>query len=146
MRTRLVLFCLLLAVAGCGHRSTPEEQVRAVVAAAEQAAEARDGRALSSLVADDYHDGQGRSADDVRRLLRATLFAHQSIHLLVRIDDVSFQGTDLARVRASVAMLGREASGEAAWALAADVYEINVSLAREDGDWRAVRASWRRGP
>jgi len=144
MRARLTLLCLLLAVAGCGHRSTPEEQVRAVVAAAETAAEARDGRALSALVADDYRDGQGRGADEVRRILRGTLFARESIHLLVRIHDIRFQGTDLARVRASVAMVGRGAGDDDAWALAADVYEVDVSLAREDGDWRAVRASWRR--
>jgi len=50
--------------------------VRAFVDAAETAAEARDASALKGLVADDYRDREGRTADDVRNFLHAWLAAH----------------------------------------------------------------------
>ncbi len=71
------------------------------------------------------------------------LVAHQSVHLLVRIDELELVATDLARLRATVAMAGREAEAAAAWDLAAEVYEFDVTLAREDGEWRVTRAAWR---
>jgi hypothetical protein len=42
-------------------------------------------------------------------------------------------------------MAGRETNSGSAWDLAADVYEFDVTLVREDGDWRVSRADWRRG-
>ena len=134
---------LLAALAGCGREVSPEDEVRAVVAAAEQAAEARDASALLDLVADDYRDGRGNGAAEIRRYARGYLIAHQSIRLLVRIDQLELVARDLARLEATVGMLGREAEAASAWDLAADVYEFDVTLAREDGDWRVTRADWR---
>jgi hypothetical protein len=42
-------------------------------------------------------------------------------------------------------MLGQETDSAAAWDVAADVYEFDLTLAREDGDWQVTRADWRRG-
>ena len=134
---------LVLAVASCGGDTSPEAQVRAVVAEAEAAAEARDASALLGLIADDYRDGRGNGADEIRRYVRGYLVAHQSIHLLVRIEELELKASDLARLRATVAMVGREAESPAAWDLAADVHEFDVTLAREDGEWRVTRADWR---
>ncbi|HSG91512.1 MAG TPA: hypothetical protein VLA56_20005 [Pseudomonadales bacterium] len=117
--------------------------MRAVVAEAEAAAEARDASALLDLIADDYRDGRGNGADEIRRYVRGYLVAHQSIHLLVRIEELELKATDLARLRATVAMVGREAEGAAAWDLAADVHEFDVTLAREHGGWHVTRADWR---
>ena len=143
MIRRCILLLMALAVASCGGDTSPEAQVRAVVAEAEAAAEARDASALLDLVADDYRDGRGNGADEIRRYVRGYLVAHQSVHLLVRIEELELKATDLARLRATVAMVGREAEGAAAWDLAADVHEFDVTLAREDGEWRVTRADWR---
>jgi len=130
---------------GCGGQDAPEDAVRAVVGAAEQAAEARDASALLDLVADDYRDARGNGAEEIRRYLRGYLVAHQSITLLTRIDSIELPATDLARVKATVGMVGKEAEAAGAWDLAADLYEFDVTLAREDGAWRVTRAQWRRG-
>jgi len=137
-----ILLVSALAVASCGGDTSPEEQVRAVVAEAEAAAEARDASALLDLIADDYRDGRGNGAEVIRRYVRGYLIAHQSVHLLVRIEEVELQATDVARLRATVAMVGREAERTAAWDLADDVQEFDVTLAREDGEWRVTRADW----
>ena len=142
--SRPVLAVLLAtALAACGNGPSPEDEIRSVVAAAEQAAEARDAFALRALVADDYRDDRGQGAEDIRRYVHGYLLAHQSVHLLVRIEDIELKATDLARLRATVAMVGQEAEAASAWDLAADVYEFDVTLAEEDGEWRVTRADWR---
>lgn len=116
--------------------------MRAVVAAAEHAAEARDASALAALIADDYGDARGNDADAIRRYARGYLMAHQSVRLLTRVDEVEFMGDELARVRVSVGALGREADSGAAWNLAADIHEFDIRLARDGGEWRVIRAEW----
>jgi len=143
MTRRFILLVSALAVASCGGDTSPEAEIRAVIAEAEAATEARDASALFDLIADDYRDGRGNGADEIRRYVHGYLIAHLSVHLLVRIEELELQATDLARLRATVAMAGREAEGAAAWDLAADVHEFDVTLAREDGEWRVTRADWR---
>ena len=133
-----------LLLAGCGEAGTPEDEIRAVVRGAEEAAEARDAAALLDLVAADYRDGRGYRAEEIRRLVRGYLVTHQSIRLLTRIEEIDIKGTDVARLRVTVGMLGRESGSGSAWDLAADVYEFDLSLAREDGEWLVTRAEWRR--
>lgn len=137
------MLVLAAVLAGCGGGTTPEDEVRAVVAEAEEAAEARDAPALFGLVADDYQDGRGNDAREIRRYVHGYLIAHQSVHLLVRIESVELKARDLAHLSAVVGMLGQEAGGESDWDLAADVYQFDVTLARESGEWKVIRADWR---
>jgi hypothetical protein len=131
-----------LAVA-CGPRETPEAEVRAVIAAGETAAEARDLSALMDLVADGFQDGQGGGREDLGRYLRGYFIAHQSVHLLTRIESVELPYRDMARVVLTVGTLGRQVADAELFALAADVHEVELELQLEGGDWRVTRASWR---
>jgi hypothetical protein len=135
---RNALIAAACLFAACGSRPTPEDEIRALIASAETAAEARDAGALRELVADDYRDAEGRSADDIRRYLHGYLIAHQSIHLMTRIDAIEIEGPEVARAQVTVGMLGRESASD--WDLAADVQRIDLRLAREDGEWRVTRA------
>jgi hypothetical protein len=111
---------------------------------AETLAEARDAPALRELVADDYRDAEGRDAAEVRNFLHAWLVTHPSVELLTRIDSIELEGSEQARVQVTVGMLGREASGESDWELAADIERLDIRLAREGGDWRVIAASRQR--
>jgi hypothetical protein len=142
-RRAFVAAMLAASLAGCSPSPSPEDEIREVVADAERAAEARDAFALRALVADDYRDGRGQGAEDIRRYVHGYLLAHQSVHLLVKVEQIDLPATNLARLRATVAMVGREAEAASAWDLAADVYEFDVTLAREAGDWRVTKADWR---
>lgn len=66
--------------------------------------------------------------------------AHPSVKLLTRIDSIELEGTELARVQATIGLLGSQAKGESDWSLAAEVHQLDVRLAREDGDWRVIGA------
>ena len=92
-------------------------------------------------MADDYQDGAGRNASDVRNLLHAWLVAHPSVNLLTRIDSIELEGTEQARVRVTVGLVGREAQGESDWGLAADLERLDIRLARDGGEWRAISAA-----
>jgi hypothetical protein len=129
-------------VAACGAPATPEQEIRTLIAAAEESAEARDASALKELVADDYLDSSGRDAADLRGYLHAWLVAHPSVRLLTRVDSIELEGTQQARVALTVGMLGREAESDSAWDLAGDVWRFDLGLARESEGWRLVRADW----
>ena len=139
LRARNAILAATLALAACGSRTTPEDEIRALIESAETAAEARDAGALRELIADDYRDGSGRGAEELRRYLHGYLIAHQSIHLITRIDAIELKGPEVASVKVSVGTLGRES--DAAWDLAADIHHFDLRLAREDGAWRVTRAA-----
>lgn len=136
---------LVIGLAGCGTPDSPEVQVRAVIASAEQAAEARDVSAVMELVSPDYADAEGRQAAELSRYLRGYFIANQSIHLLTRIDSLEFPARDVAEVALTVAMVGREAEAQSAWDLAADVHSLRLTLMEKDGDWRVTHAERRPG-
>ena len=110
---------------------------------AETAAEERDSFALRALIADDYADPQGQSAADVRNYLHGYLIAHPSIRLITRIDSIQLEGNELARVAVTVGMLGRQGDTDSNWDLAGEIHRLDLRLAREDDEWRVIRASRR---
>jgi hypothetical protein len=134
---------LSLALAACGPKQTPEAQVRSVIAAGEAAAEARDLSALMKLVDPEFRDEQVGGRDELQQYLRGYLVMHQSIHLLTRVNSVELPYRDMAKVSLTVGTVGRDAVSASALDLAADVYDVQLELQLQDGDWRVTRASWR---
>jgi hypothetical protein len=140
LRSLAPAVALALACAACAPSSAPDDEIRALVDAAEEAAEARDAGELRGLVADEYRDSQGRDAAEVRGFLHAWLAAHPSVNLLTRIDSIELEGTEQARVQVTIGLLGREAKSDSDWDLAADLERLDVRLARDGGDWRVISA------
>jgi hypothetical protein len=135
-----LLVCSVLA--GCGPTTTPEQQVRAVIAKAETAAEERNLSGLMDLVSPRYEDAQGGSAVELTRTIRGYFIINQSVHLVTRIESVEFPYKDMARVHLTVGTLGRKATPADTLDVAADVHELEVELQLERGEWKVTRASW----
>ena len=140
LRARNALASAALLLVACGSSGTPEDEIRALIDEAETATEARDAGALRELIGDDYRDGDGRGADEIRRYLHGYLIAHQSIRLITRIDAIELEGKEIARAQVTVGMLGRES--DSTWDFAADIHRFDLRLALEDGEWRVTRAGW----
>jgi hypothetical protein len=122
-------FVALILLSACGARSSDEEQVRAVVDAAETAAEARDASDVLEHVATDYSDSNGFDRAQLQNFLRAYFLANPRLELVVRIVSLEFPVAELGRARIGVTALP---SGDNA--------TLDVEFRREDGHWRITRA------
>ena len=143
MTIAVLLAAAVLVAGGCGRPDSPEQQVREVVAAGESAAESRDLAALMELVAEDYLDADGLGREELRNYLRGYLLAHPSISLVTRIESLDFPYRDMARLRLTVGMLGRDEGAGAVLDAAADLHEIELELVLQDGSWRVRRSAHR---
>jgi hypothetical protein len=143
---RLFLAALAaLALAACSDPETPEEQVRALIDAGEEAVEGRDVSAVLELVSPDFRDARARDRDALRRLLAGQFLTHPSIHLLVQTDEIRFPAPERAEVLLYVAMTGTRVDSAAALAgVDADLYRLDLELALADDAWQVTGGAWRR--
>ncbi len=128
---------------GCSRHQTPEQEIRAVIAEGERAAESRDLSGLMALISDRYQGEQGQVRDDVRSLLRGYFALYPSVHLWARIESVEFPYTDMAQVRLAVAAVGRESAQQGGLELSGDLHEVELRFENEAGRWLVTRAEWR---
>jgi hypothetical protein len=137
-------FWVALALfAGCANDGSPEQQVRAVIESMELAAEERDVGDLLEHISVSYRDAQGQDRTEASRYARGYFVANQSVHLLTRIESLEFPSPDEARVKLQVGMAGRPGEQGGAGSLTADLYNFDVVLVREDGEWKVSYADWR---
>jgi hypothetical protein len=131
----------LVLLAGCSDDASPEQQVRTVIDSIELAAEARDVGDVMEHVSAAYRSADGQDRAETSRYVRGYFVANQSIHLLTRIQSLEFPAPDEARLKLQVGMAGRDGQGAAN--LNADLYDFDVVLVREDGEWKVSYADWR---
>lgn len=128
----------LAALAACGDKDSPEQQVRGVIEQMEQAAENRDVGDLKAHLSEEYRDGNGMGAEEAARYVRGYFIANQSIHLLTRIEELTFPTEGEARAQVLVGVLGRDAAASNQWDLAADLHTFKIALRREDDEWKVT--------
>ena len=128
----------------CSEAETPEQRVRAVLAALEESAQQRDAGAIKQHVSDAYSDGNGNDKRAAIQLVAFHLLRNQSVHLLTRVQSLEIPAPAEAQASVLVAMAGTPIEGpEALLALRADLYRFDLSFREEDGDWRIRSASYR---
>jgi|SRR5688572_6922861 len=132
------------ALAGCGTKSSAEEEVRALVASAETAAEERDVGDVMKLIADDYSDAQGFDKAQLTNFLRGYFVMHPKIELVVDIGAVEFPADGLARTRVTIAMVGTQGTATDSSATG-DLETVELELQRKGDEWRVTRADRVRG-
>lgn len=130
---------------------SPEEQVRATITALEEAAEERSSSAFMQHISPEYADLDGRSWDDIQRIVQVQYIRNQNIHLFVDIAQLEVSG-DTASVELSVFMAARAADlapnklANTLKSLRANSHHFSVVFAANasDGDWQVVSVAWRR--
>ncbi len=142
--SRIGLLLTVALLASCGDADSPDQQVRRVIDQMETAAEARDVGELVQHFSPEYRDANGMTPDEAARYARGYFIANQSIHLLTRVEQVDFPFPDEARARVLVGMVGRDADANGNWDLAADLYEFQLALRQEHGEWKVSFAQWTR--
>ena len=139
-----VCVVVTFALVGCGAKTSAEEEVRALVTSAEEAAEARDVGDVMKLIADDYADAQGFDKTQLTNFLRGYFVIHPKIELVVDIGAVEFPAEGLARTRLTIAMVGTQGAGNDASATG-DLETVQLELQRKGDEWRVTRADRMRG-
>jgi len=141
MRRGLSTLAAVMACAsltGCAARDADAE-VRALVAAAERAAEARDTGFFRDVVAESYADTRGNGRDEIIDLVRGFFFLNTSLEVINRIDEIVLAGDEAATVTLQTAVLGRSA-GRGVLGVDADLYAIELELVRQGSAWRIIGA------
>jgi hypothetical protein len=147
-RWPLLIFLLSVAFftgACSSERDSPEAQVRALLAQGEAAAEKKESAVLRQMMSEKYADSQGQDKKAVDAILRYYFLRNQSIHLFTRIRQINFPQPGVALAEVMVAMAGQPISdAEELERLRADLHRFEITLARENGEWKVTRAEWRR--
>lgn len=134
---------LALGAAGCG-TGDPEAEIRALLAAAEEAAEARHAGFFADLIGESYRDARGHDRDELLRTIRGYFIANQRIEIVSRVDEVTLEGADAARAVVHAGVLGRRTGAALLEGVDADLYRFELELVNDDGDWRIIGAEWSR--
>lgn len=143
--TAMWLACFPLLVSCSATENTPEAQVRAVLKQGEAAAEKKETGVLRQMVSDRYSDSQGQDKKAIEAILRYYFLRHESIHLLTRIQAITFPEPNVAQAIVLVAMAGQPISRtEELDRLHADLHRFEITLANENREWKVIRAEWRR--
>jgi hypothetical protein len=138
-----IALALAVLTAGCGV-SDPEAEIRAFLAAAEDAAEARDVGFFGDAIGDNYRDARGHDREEILRMLRGFFIANQRIEIVSRIDEVVIEGGDAARAVVHAGMVGRRTDAPLIDGLDADLYRFELELVNDGGNWQVIGADFKR--
>lgn len=126
-----LIFAAGIFLAACAAKSSDEEQVRAVVDAMEEAAEARDASDVLKHVAPSYSDSAGFDKSQLQNFLRGYFLAHPKLELLVTVESLEFPVDGLAQAVVSIATVEVTDPG---------LTRLKVEFRRSGGAWQVVRA------
>ena len=139
----VVVAAAVVLLPGC-ESSDPETEIRALLAAAEEAAEARDVGSFGDAIGAAYRDARGNDRDELIRTVRGYFIANQRIEIMSRIDEIVLEGEDAARAVVHAGMVGRRTGAALADGLDAELYRFELELVNEGGDWQIIGADYRR--
>ena len=138
------LACALAVLAtGCA-ADDPEAEIRALLAAAETAAEGRDTGFFGDVLGESYRDTRGNDREEMLRTLRGYFIANQRIEIVSRVDEIVVEGDGTARVVVHAGMLGRRTGAALIDGIDADLYRFELALVNDDGNWQVIGADFRR--
>lgn len=151
-RRWFVLLCLLVGciLSGCSERKEvqakdPEQDIRALIASAIQAVEKRDLEATMEFVSERYLDRQSQDKSRIRATLGYIFRNQRTVHLSVRINQISFPTEQQASVILYAAMAATPIKGSDEFVLGRfDFYRFEMEFNKETDQWRLASARWRR--
>lgn len=129
-----------------GEPSSPEEQIKAVIAAMEAAAEDRNRRGVSEHIADSFSSDHGGNKQAVDNVIRGYLLRNQSINIVTIIHSMQAISPQEYRVDLSALMAGKGVDLESeSGRLKADKRRFQLTFVDEsgEGEWVVRSASWK---
>ncbi|MBK6332919.1 MAG: nuclear transport factor 2 family protein [Thermomonas sp.] len=131
------LLLALLAVA-CS-RASPEQAVRAQVAALQAAIDARDAGEVEALLAADFVGNDGIDRRGAKQLAAAVFLRHRDVAAKLGPVSVELRGETDAIAKFSVLATG---SSGGLLPEQGQVYQFQTGWRLVDGEWKLLNASW----
>jgi hypothetical protein len=129
-----------LALAGCGPDS-PEDRLRATIAAMEEAVEEKRPRAFVEHVSEDFRGEHGQlDRRSLRGMLASQLLGAERIEIVLGAPAITLHPGERATVKVSALVVGGRYLPEHG-----ETLEIVSGWKLEDGEWRCYSAEWTRG-
>ena len=130
--------CLFAFVPGC-HQETEQDKVKKVITSVEKAAEERDVKEIITSLSRTYRDSQGNDYDSIKGFILGYFFRYQKVHVYIPDIVISVEGA--SATAEFQAVLTGSPSGSATML---GMYAFEVSLRKEEKEWKVVSASWKR--
>ena len=141
----IFVILLSLVLSACGDKKSPEDQIRQFVASAVTAAESREALAIRKLVSEQYMDDGRRDRRALTALAMGYFLRHKNIHLFTQVSEIKFPVPEKASVKIYIAMAGSPVKGaQALIDIRADLYQFDLMLVRDGGDWLLQKLHWQR--
>ncbi len=139
---KIIFIVAVISAFGC-HIQTEKDKIQKTITDIRSAAEEKDMKKILNSLSRTYNDPQGFSYETVRGTLQGYLFRYQKIHIYLTNLDVSAEGA------AGKAVFRVILSGSSKTEPVHDVvpealgmYSFDVSLKKEDGEWKVTSARW----
>ena len=142
-RRWLLVGSLLTVLLACGSED-PNTELRELIERTEVAAEERETGHFRRLLSDRYTDPRGNNRERMIDIIRGYFLTHQSLEIVTRIESIVLNGTDAADVSLLAGLLGQREGASFLGGLDGRLYDVELELVREGGDWQIIGARWER--
>ena len=137
----VLLITLLAVLSACSSDpDNPEQQIRKMISAGEEAVEARSIMTVLDFIASDYQDKRGWLKKDIQRVVAGYILRNKSIHLLTRVQNIALNEE---KTQADVIIyVGMTGVPVASAGQRADLFRFDLILTLVEDEWRVASGSW----
>ncbi len=140
----IVFAGLFISMQTC-HKQSEQDRVKKAIVTVQKAAEEMEIRKILDNLSKSYRDSEGNDYNSIKGLLLAYFSRHPKIHVF--IPDIAVTIEDSRARAAFQAVLTGGSKTEAVTDIFPEsmgMYEFDVSLVKESGDWKVISARWKR--
>ncbi len=139
----VITIAVVLCLTNC-HKETEDDKIKNMIADIQKVAGEKDTRAVLGHLSKTYFDPQGNDYNGVKGLLVFYFMRHRQVHVYVPNLDISVEN-NAAQASFQAVLTGAGDVAETDRGLlpeALGVYNFNVVLQNESGEWKITSAKW----
>ena len=140
--TMALVVVAVAALSGCS-KDDESARIKKIITTVQTAAEQKNTKAILEHLSKSYRDPQGLNYEGVRGLLAGYFFRYPKISVYLNALAISIDG-DSAQARFQAVLTSAEKTGSITDAIpdSLGVWNFDVSLRKETGQWKILSARW----